>query len=148
MNSDQHLRWPSYFCIRKQPCSNNERKRLLVSTIREDDNRGGFDRGHSSATRALIIPLIAVGLFFSVTAGVLQVRNTKRLEQFKQRHEREPAAFVQAEKERVDEFSRWYRPLLIGWSVLMLLGLGLFHLWGGSVGRAVGIGLVLLAARA
>ncbi len=100
---------------------------------------------HSSATRALIIPLVTVGLFFSIAAGVLQVRNAKRLDQFKQQHNHDPAAFVQAEMKRVDDFSRWYRPLLISWSVLMVVGLGLFHFWGGNVGRAVGIGLVLFA---
>jgi hypothetical protein len=32
---------------------------------------------------------------------------------------------------------------LIGWSVLLIIGLALFHFWGGNLGRAVALAVIL-----
>ena len=101
--------------------------------------------GHSETSRVLIIPFFVVGLFWGIAGGVGIYRNTLRVEKFRAEHQKDPAAFVQSEKRRVEGFLGWYRPLLIGWSVLVLTGLALFHIWGGNIGRAVGVAVILFA---
>ena len=99
--------------------------------------------GHSPTARVLIVPFLVVGLFYAIVAGTLTLRNKARLETFRAEHEKAPVEFVQSEKERVDGFLKWYRPLLIGWSVLLLIGLALFHFWGGNLGRAISLAVIL-----
>jgi len=101
--------------------------------------------GHTPTARVLIVPFMVVGLFWGIAAGVGLVRNTSRLEAFRAEHEQAPVEFVHSEKERVEGFLGWYRPLLIGWSVLILVGLALFNFWGGNIGRAVGLAVILFA---
>ena len=98
---------------------------------------------HTPTARALVIPFLVVGLFWSVLPGAGLYRNTHRLEAYRAHHERAPAEFLQSEKERVEGFMGWYGPLLIGWTVLILIGLALFHFWGGNLGRAVGLAVIL-----
>ena len=93
----------------------------------------------------MIIPFLVVGLFWGIAAGVGLYRNPGRMEAFRAEHEKAPAEFVKSEKDRVGAFQKWYRPLLIGWSVLMLIGLALFHFWGGNLGRAVSLAVILFA---
>ena len=101
--------------------------------------------GHTPTARVLVIPFLVVGLFCSIAAGVGIIRNRSRLEAFRAKHDKAPTEFVRSEKKRVEAFFGWYRPLLIGWTVLVLVGLGLFHFWGGNLGRAVGLAVILLA---
>ena len=60
-------------------------------------------------------------------------------------YEKDHSAFVKSERQRVDGFIWWYRYLLIGWSVLILIGLALFTFWGGNQGRAIGLAVILFA---
>jgi hypothetical protein len=99
--------------------------------------------GHSVTGRALIIPFLVVGLFWAVAGGIGIYRNTVRVEQFRVEYQKDTAAFVESEKQRVEGFLWWYRYLLIGWSVLILAGLAMFMLWGGNHGRAVGVVVIL-----
>lgn len=90
--------------------------------------------------------VLEVGLFWSIVPGVGLFRNTHRVERMRTEHEKDPAAFVKSEKKRVDGFLSWYRPLLIGWTVLVFIGLALFHFWGGNLGRAIGLAVILCGA--
>ena len=99
--------------------------------------------GHSPTARVLVVPFLVVGLFWGIAAGAGIIRNKARVEAFRAEHEKAPADFVESEKKRVEGFLGWYRPLLIGWSVLMLVGLALFNFWGGNLGRAVGLAVIL-----
>lgn len=99
--------------------------------------------GNTPTARVLIIPFLVVGLFWGMAAGVGLYRNPSRMEAFRAAHEKAPIEFVQSENKRVEAFSGWYRPLLIGWTVLILVGLGLFHFWGGNLGRAIGLAVIL-----
>lgn len=101
--------------------------------------------GQTPTARVLVIPFLVVGLFWGIAAGVGSIRNPSRLEAFRAEHQKAPTEFVQSEKKRVEAFFGWYRPLLIGWTVLVLVGLGLFHFWGGNLGRAVGLAVILFA---
>jgi hypothetical protein len=99
--------------------------------------------GHSPPARVLVIPFLVVGLFWGIAGGVGIVRNTIRIESYRAEHQKDPADFVKSEKKRVEGFLGWYRPLLIGWSALIIVGLGLFNFWGGNLGRAVGLAVIL-----
>ena len=101
--------------------------------------------GHYSTARALIIPFLVVGLFWSIAGGVGIYRNTYRLEQFRIEQKRDPVAFVESEKKRVEGFFGWYRYLFIGWVSLNLTGLAIFILWGGNNGRAIGLAIIVFA---
>ena len=101
--------------------------------------------GHTPTARMLVIPFLAVGLFWSMPAGFGLYRNTHRLEEYRVEYQNAPSEFVKSEKDRVGAFKKWYRPLLIGWSILVLIGLALFHFWGGNLGRAVSLAMILFA---
>ena len=101
--------------------------------------------GHTPTARVLVIPFLVVGLFWSMAAGFGLYRNPHRLEEYRAEYQETPAEFVKSEKDRVGAFQKWYRPLLIGWTVLILIGLALFHFWGGSLGRAVSLAVILFA---
>ena len=98
--------------------------------------------GHSPTARALIIPFLLVGAFWSVLPAAGLYRNAARVEAFRAEHDKNPVTFVETEKKRVEDFTKWYRPLLIGWTVLIIVGLAFFHLWGGNLGRAVGLAVI------
>ncbi len=102
--------------------------------------------GSTPTARVLVIPFLAVGLFWSIVPGVGIFRNAQRVERLRTEHEKDPAAFVKSEKKRVDGFLGWYSPLLIRWTVLVFIGLALFHFWGGNLGRAIGLAVILSGA--
>ncbi len=97
----------------------------------------------AATARALIVPFLVVGLFWGIIGLVNVQRNKQRIVKVRQTSEEDPATFVKSEKHRVDDFIKWYRPLLIGWSVLILIGLALFNFWGGNLGRAIGLAVIL-----
>ena len=69
--------------------------------------------------------------------------NKQRIPRSRQDYKKDPSAFIKSEKERVDGFMPWYRYTLGGGMVLILVGLGLFRLWGGNHGRAIGLAVIL-----
>ncbi|MBU1242935.1 hypothetical protein KJ612_07015 [Myxococcota bacterium] len=101
--------------------------------------------GHTSTSRVLVIPFLVVGLFWGIAGGFGTYRNSVRVEKMRVDYKQDPGAFVKSEKKRVEGFRGWYRPLLIGWTVLVLIGLSLFHFWGGNLGRAIGLAAILFA---
>ena len=101
--------------------------------------------GHSTTTRVMIIPLLVVGLFWSIVPSVGLIRNKYRVEKFRIEYQMESTAFVKKEKKRVESFIDWYRYLLAGWSILIIIGLAIFTFWGGNLGRAIGIAVILFA---
>lgn len=101
--------------------------------------------GHLATARALIIPFLVVGLFWSIAGGVGIYRNTLRVEKFQIEYKKDPSAFVESEKKRVEGFIGWYRYLLIGWCVLILAGMAIFLFWGGNQGRAIGLAVIVFA---
>ena len=73
--------------------------------------------GHGPTTRVMILPFLVVGLLISLGAGAGLLRNPSRLAAMRAEAEKDSAAFVQSEKERVEGFQTWYKPLLITWTV-------------------------------
>lgn len=100
-----------------------------------------FARTHTM--QSLFLPFAIVGLLWGAAGAGSLYSNTNRIARYEQAHEADPQAFLEAERKHVDGFIWAYRDLLIAWSVAILLGLAAFMLWGGSIGRAVGLGLIL-----
>ena len=101
--------------------------------------------GHSSAIRIMIIPFFVVGLFWGGAGSIGLYVNSHRVEKFKIEYNKAPAKFIESEKKRVEGFFKWYPYLLAGWSVLILIGLSVFMFWGGTLGRAIGLAVILFA---
>ncbi|MCA9735541.1 MAG: hypothetical protein H6696_07255 [Deferribacteres bacterium] len=100
---------------------------------------------HLPYFKALIVPFLVVGLLWSAAAGIGLYQNTNRLEKFRAEYEKNPSEFIRSEKDRVEGFSKWYRPLLISWSLLIIAGLAIFHFGGGNHGRAIGAAVIMFA---
>lgn len=99
--------------------------------------------GHTPTAKALISPFLVVGLFWGIAGGISLSVNTHRIDTYSLEFQKEPRAFVNQERKRVDDFIWVYRYLLIGWSVMIVAGLLIFMVWGGNHGRAFGLGLIL-----
>ena len=101
--------------------------------------------GHSATIRVMIIPFLVVGLFWGIAGGVGIFVNKHRVEKYQIEYNKDPFTFIESEKKRVEAFSKWYPYLLAGWSVLILAGLAIFMFWGGNLGRAIGMAVILFA---
>ncbi len=101
--------------------------------------------GHSSTIRIMIIPFLVVGLFWGLAGGAGLYINSYRVEKYQIEYDKNQTVFIENEKKRVEGFFKWYPYLLAGWSVLILFGLALFMIWGGNLGRAIGLAVILFA---
>jgi hypothetical protein len=100
--------------------------------------------GTTPFARAIVVPLLVVGLL-SATAGVVMViNNNKRIIEYKAAYQDDPTAFIQSEKERTDNFIKWYPYTQYVMSVIIIGGVGCYVFWGGAWGRAIGLALILL----
>jgi hypothetical protein len=99
--------------------------------------------GFVSTTRSMIAPFLVVGFFWGAAGTYSLINNTHRMSAFQAQHDTSSTEFVAQEQQRVANFSKWYRYLLITWSLFILVGLALFMLIGGDVWRAAGVGLIL-----
>ncbi|MFK7926143.1 MAG: hypothetical protein AB8H47_29615 [Bacteroidia bacterium] len=100
--------------------------------------------GTTPGAKAMIIPLLVVGLLVGSLGIGMLMSNSKRLKDFEQVYQADAQAFIQAEKTRTDEFMSWYpitRYIMLG---IGLLGIGLFVFWATPLGRAIGISLLLI----
>ena len=99
--------------------------------------------GHTATAKSLVIPFMVVGLFWGLAGGISLYVNTHRIDKYTMEYEKEPHEFVVSERKRVDGFIWVYRYLLITWSIMILMGLAFFMIWGGNHGRAIGLGFIL-----
>lgn len=100
--------------------------------------------GTTPGAKAMIIPLLLVGLLVGGLGLGMLMSNTKRLKNFQQAYQRDAQTFIQAEKERTDEFMSWYPITRYVMAGLGLVGIGLFMFWATPLGRAIGISLLLI----
>jgi len=64
--------------------------------------------GSTANARALVIPLLVVGVLSTATGASMVYSNQKRLVEFKQAFRQNPLEFVQQEKQRVEGFQYMY----------------------------------------
>lgn len=99
--------------------------------------------GTTPFAKAIVVPLLVVGLL-SVTAGsAMVVNNNKRIVAYKAAYQENPAAFVQSEKKRTDDFIKWYPYTMYIMSAAIMAGIAIYLFLGGGWGRAIGLALIL-----
>jgi hypothetical protein len=101
--------------------------------------------GKTTFTKTMFVPLLIVGLLCTIAGASLVINNNKRINDFQMAFEKDPGAFVKSEKERTDNFIKWYPYTHYIMAAITIIGLGSFILWGSAWGRAIGLGLILLA---
>lgn len=100
--------------------------------------------GKTPSARAMLYPLLVVGIMFSIIGGGMLYSNPKRIVEFEKAYAENPEAFVASEKARTDEFISWYPKTRYIMTGLGLLGILLFIFWAAPIGRAIGISLIIL----
>ena len=104
-----------------------------------------FKWGSTVYAKAMIWPLIVVAVMAMGTGIYLISTNSKRIVDYQLQYTENPNGFVQSEKERTEDFIRWYPKTQKILFVLMVIGmLCMLISHKGSI-RAIGIGLMLLA---
>ncbi|WP_108819942.1 hypothetical protein [Pseudovibrio sp. Alg231-02] len=101
--------------------------------------------GTTPHAKAMMIPLIVLGLIGVSTSVFGVINNTQRMTTFAEKYEADPAGFIAEEKQRVEGFEQIFRityPLAIAFA---LGGLALFFLFSNAHLQAIGIALLILS---
>jgi hypothetical protein len=99
--------------------------------------------GATPLSKAMLVPLAVVGLFFATLGISGYVVNQRRIPTFERAHREAPAAFARAEKTRVEQFQIGYRVTYVVAPLAFALATGLFWFSLRPYPRAVGIALVI-----
>jgi len=100
--------------------------------------------GSTPGARALIIPMLVIGLLYTAVGSFGIYNNTQRLTKFTEAYESDPRGFFQKEKDRVEGFMTWYFYTFGTGTVMILAGLGLFLFVGSPNPRGIGLALILM----
>ncbi|MYI69489.1 MAG: hypothetical protein F4103_12350 [Boseongicola sp. SB0673_bin_14] len=95
------------------------------------------------AGQALPLPLAVLALVFLVAGLAGSIDATGRLEAYAAAFDRDPAAFVHAERARVEAFQSLYAWTMIGAAAAFAVAVALFALSGHATLRAVAVALAL-----
>jgi hypothetical protein len=100
--------------------------------------------GTTPGAKAMLYPLLAVGILFCFTGGGMLYNNPKRATEFSELYKANPQMLIKSEKERVETFMKWYpvtRYIMVG---LGIAGILLFLFCSTPIGRAIGISLIII----
>ena len=100
--------------------------------------------GTTPAAKAMLMPLLILGALLVATGVGSHINNRKRLVTFERAYAEDAAAFVRAEKERVEGFQWMYTMVLVIAPVCFALATAFFWWSKNPHLRAAGIALVLL----
>ena len=101
--------------------------------------------GSTPSARAMFAPLLVVGLLALAVGLTMNVSNQSRIAKFTAAYETGPAAFIESERRRTDDFIRWYPITMATFSVVALLGCAIYFYRPTPVGRAIGLATLLLS---
>ena len=99
--------------------------------------------GETPNSKAVIIPLIVVGLFFLGTAISGISGNKKKLPQYTEAYNQDKSAFIKSEKARVEGFQYLYTMTIVIASVCFLLAICAFVFTNNATLRGIGIALAI-----
>lgn len=100
--------------------------------------------GSTPSARAMYVPLLLVGALSLVVGVSMSFTNQARINTYTSTFSENPDEFVQTERTRTEAFIKWYPYTMYTFSVVIILGLGVF-LWKPTpLGRAIGLATVLL----
>ncbi|MBL4907819.1 MAG: hypothetical protein JKX94_10240 [Sneathiella sp.] len=104
--------------------------------------------GNTPNAKAMLFPLIFVGIIFtSVGVGMLN-SNSKRTDAFNLAYQESPKEFASSEKARCEVFMTWYSTSRWIVSTIGVLGIIIFVFWSTPIGRAIGMSLILITLMA
>lgn len=69
--------------------------------------------GETPSAKAMLYPLLVVGILFVGIGGIMSYSNPKRIVEFETAYAENPKAFIQSEKERVEGFQYMYTVTLV-----------------------------------
>lgn len=102
-----------------------------------------FFLGDTPTAKALLIPMLAIGIFFSATGATMIYSNSKKVREVDRSYNQSPLTFVNAEIKRVIGFQYLY-PLSIGISaVSFMIAMGILYLSKNVHLQATAIALIL-----
>jgi hypothetical protein len=99
--------------------------------------------GETPNSKAVIIPLAIVGLFFLVTAISGIVSNNKRLIEFNEAFQKDRKAFVVSEKKRVEDFQYLYKTTTIIAAFSFALAICFFLFTDNHILKSIGLALIV-----
>lgn len=104
-----------------------------------------FKWGSTPYAKAIFWPLLVISIL-AIGAGVyLLSANSKRIENYPTQFEKNPAEFVQAEKQRTEAFIKVYPVTFKILFVLMIIGMSCMLFSDKALIRTLGIGFMLLS---
>lgn len=99
--------------------------------------------GETPNSKAVIIPLTIVGVFFLATAISGIVSNNKRITEYNEAFQKDTKTFVISEKKRVEDFHYLYKMTIIIATISFALAIGFFLLTDNHILRAIGLALIV-----
>lgn len=117
---------------------------LLVGVLVAFAAFGFWKFGETPYGRAAVVPVAVLALMMVATGVTMNVSNARRIQVFTEAHEADPQAFVQAEKQRTEEFIAWYprtRWIFFGVAIVGML----MMMSGPPMSRSIGMILIALA---
>ncbi|MEJ8605611.1 manganese efflux pump [Riemerella anatipestifer] len=99
--------------------------------------------GNTPAAKALLIPMLVIGLFFSITGVNMIYSNGKQKQEIVKRYEQNPKEFINTEIKRVNDFQYLY-PMSIAISLAcFLIAIALLYFTQNIYLKAIAISLIL-----
>jgi glycerol uptake facilitator-like aquaporin len=99
--------------------------------------------GTTPNAKAIVIPLLVVGVIAASVGVPMVFSNQKRLVEFQSNYEENSLEFIQSEKERVEDFQYMYTTALIATVVFLLVALCLLWFTKNQYLHASAIALIL-----
>jgi uncharacterized membrane protein len=103
-----------------------------------------FYFGNTPNAKAMFYTLLVVGTLFVIGGGYMWNVNPKRIADSKIQFQENPLEFIQAEKARAENFISWYPKTRYIIGVVGILGIAFSIFWATPIGRAIGIGLLII----
>ena len=99
--------------------------------------------GNTPTAKALLIPMLIIGIFFSITGANMIRYNGKQKQEVAKKYEQNPKEFINAEIKRVDDFQYLY-PMSIAISLAcFLIAIALLYFTQNVNLKAIAISLIL-----
>ncbi|KUJ56960.1 hypothetical protein AR686_04655 [Chryseobacterium aquaticum subsp. greenlandense] len=99
--------------------------------------------GNTPTAKALLIPMLIIGIFFSITGANMIRYNGKQKQEVAKKYEQSPKEFINAEIKRVDDFQYLY-PMSIAISLAcFLIAIALLYFTQNVNLKAIAISLML-----
>lgn len=101
--------------------------------------------GSTPNAKSLIIPILAVGILFSLGIGSMMISNQKRIAQFEEAYQDNPKAFIKSEKQRVEDFQVLYKYSVGFAAISFLLTIIAFGFLENRIFQSICIALMIIS---